>query len=114
MVKQNGKCVSRLSLTASALVMRPSRPVAGQQFAVGATILNQKTKKRLPSAVVSCPAAVAGKAVAVRRTLFDARHSAAYCYWMIPASAHGAVLHVAVVATYQGARVRRWLSARVG
>jgi hypothetical protein len=114
MVKQHGKCVSRLALTASGLVKRPSQPVAGQQFAVGATILNQKTKKGLPSAVVTCPAAVAGKAVAVRRTLFDARHSAAYCYWMIPASARGAVLNVAVVATYQGAHVRRWFRARVG
>ena len=82
--------------------------------AVGATILNKKTKKGLPSAVVSCPASLGGKAVAVRRTFFDVGHSAAYCYWMIPASAHGAVLQVAVVATYQGAHVRRWFSARVG
>ncbi len=114
MVKQNGKCVSRLSLTASGLIKRPSHPVAGQQFAVGATILNKKTKKGLRSAVVTCPAAVGGKTVDVRRTLFDARHSAAYCYWMIPASARGAVLHVAVVATYQGAHVRRWFKATVG
>ena len=114
MVKRNGKCVSRLSLTASQLVMRPSHPVAGEQFAVGATIVIQKTKKKIPSAVVSCPAVVAGKTVAARRTLFDARHSAAYCYWMIPASARGAVLQVAVVAAYQGAHVRRWLRARVG
>ena len=35
---------------------------------------------------------IGGKAVAVRRKFFDVRHSAAYCYWMIPASAHGAVL----------------------
>lgn len=114
MVKQSGKCVSRLSLTASGLVKRPAQPVAGQQFAVGATILNKKTKKGLPSAVVTCPASLGDKAVAVRRTFFDVGHSAAYCYWMIPASAHGAVLHVAVVATYQGARVRRWFMARVG
>ena len=114
MDKRNGKCVSRISLTASGLVKRPAHPVAGQQFAVGATILDQKTKKKIPSAVVSCPAAVAGTAVAVRRTLFDARHSAAYCYWMIPVSARGAVLQVAVVATYQGAHVRRWFKTRVG
>lgn len=114
MVKRSGKCVSRLSLSASVLVMRPSHPVAGQQFAVGATILIQKTEKKIPSAGVSCPAVVAGKTVAVRRTLFDARHSAAYCYWIIPASAHGAVLQGAVVAAYQGAHVRRWLRARVG
>jgi len=113
MVKRNGTCVSRVSLSASGLVMRPPSPVAGQQFAVGATILNRKTKKGLPSAAVSCPAVIAGEVVAVRRQLFDVRHSAAYCYWMIPASAHGAVLQVAVVATYQGAHVRRWFRARI-
>ena len=114
MVKRNGTCVARLSLTASALVKRPSRPAAGQQFAVGVTILNQKTKARLPSAVVSCPAVVQGQAVAVRKKFFDVRHSAAYCYWLIPASASGAMLQGAVVATYQGAHVRRWLRTRVG
>lgn len=114
MVKRNGKCVSRLALTASALVMRPSQPAAGQQFAVGATILNQKTKKGLPSAAVSCPAVLKGKPVAVRKTFFDVQHSAAYCYWLIPASARGALLQGAVVATYQGAHVRRWLQRRVG
>ncbi len=113
MVKKNGTCVSALALTASGLVTRPSQPAAGQQFAVGATILNKKTKKRLPSAVVSCPAVIAGKAVAVRRNFFDVQHSAAYCYWTVPASARGAVLQVAVVATYQGAHVRRWLKLRV-
>jgi hypothetical protein len=32
---------------------------------------------------------------------------------MIPASARGTVLQVAVVATYQGAHVRRWFRAQV-
>ena len=113
MVKRNGKCVSAVSLTASGLVMRPAQPAAGQQFAVGATILNGKTKKRLPSAVVSCPAVFGDRPIAARRKFFDARHSAAYCYWMLPASARGEVLRAAVVATYQGAHARRWLRLRI-
>jgi hypothetical protein len=117
MVKRNGKCVrpasSGVSLGASALIARPSRPTAGRQFAVGATIFDRKTRKRLPSGAVSCPAVVAGEPLAVRRTFFDSRHSAAYCYWMIPASARGKVLQGAVVAKYRGASVRRSFSARV-
>jgi hypothetical protein len=113
MVKRNGKCVSSLSLTASGLVRRPTSPVAGQQFAVGFRVANQKTKKGIPAAVVTCPASLTGKPLTARRTLFDRRNSAAYCYWMVPASARGGVLQVAVVATYQGAHVRRWLRATV-
>jgi hypothetical protein len=113
MVKRGGKCVSALALTASGLVMRPAQPVAGQQFAVGATIVNRKTKKGLPSAAVSCPAVVGDELVVARRRFFDTRHSAAYCYWMLPASARGGVLKAAVVAAYQGAQARRWLKLRV-
>jgi hypothetical protein len=113
LVKRSGKCVATLTLSASALVKRPLQPIAGQQFAVGATILNAKTKTKLPSAVVTCPAVVAGKPLAPRRKFFDTPHSAAYCYWMIPASARGTFLQGAVVATYQGAYVRRWVRLRV-
>ena len=114
MVKRNGKCVSRLSLTASALVMRPSQPAAGQQFAVGATILNQKTKKGLPSAAVSCPAVLKGKPVAVRQDVLRRPALGGLLLLDDPRLGAGSMLQGAVVATYQGAHVRRWLQTRVG
>jgi hypothetical protein len=58
---------------------------------------------------VTCPAVVGDQAPAVRRNFFDAKHSAAYCYWIIPASTRGAMFKGSVVVTYQGARVRRSL-----
>ena len=113
MVKWKGNCLSAVALAASGLVARPARPTAGQRFAVGTTVFDRKTNKGLPSALVSCPAVVAGEEAVVLRSFFDARHSAAYCYWMIPASARGLVFQGAVVATYRGAYVRRSLRARV-
>jgi hypothetical protein len=114
MVKRQGKCLPSASLAASGLVARPVRPAAGKRFAVGATIVDRKTNKGLPSALVTCPAVVNGDQAVVLRQFFDARHSAAYCYWMIPASTRGAVFQGAVVVTYRGAYVRRSLRARVG
>ena len=99
-------------LVARRFALSPSRPVAGRTLTANLTAARSDTGATLRGGRVICNATVGGRRLAVRTARFVGTQ--ARCTWAVPGSARGQQIRGSVTVVFEGRRVTRSFTARVG
>jgi hypothetical protein len=99
-------------LVARRFALSPGRPVAGRVLTANLTATRSDTGATLRGGQVVCTATVGGRRLAPRVRRFVGTQ--ARCAWSIPASARGQQIRGSVTVVFEGRRVTRSFTARVG
>jgi hypothetical protein len=104
--------VAPLKLLVKAFKTVPSRPRAGGTFTMRMTAMRNDTGATLEGGAVKCAARAGGAGIAARTHKFAG--TSAVCTWLIPASARGKTFRGSITVVFEGKKVTKTFSARIG
>jgi hypothetical protein len=90
----------------------PSRPRAGAAFTMRMTSVRNDTGAVVQGGTVRCAARAGGGSIAARAHKFAG--TSAVCTWLIPASARGKTFRGSITVVFEGKKVTKTFSARIG
>ena len=103
--------LSKVTLTAGAFTITPTRVHAGRPFSAGLAVTESDTNAGVDGGTVTCSARIAGATVPVKaRRIVE---GIAVCVWSIPQNARGKSIRGSIGLTVRGAQTTRAFAAKI-
>ena len=102
--------LTKLILKQTAFSTAPSPARAGKRFSASLGASENDTNGPVTKATIACVATVGGKRLPATHSLAN---GVASCYWKLPKTARGKLLHGAVTVTVQGTKLVKSFAVRV-
>jgi hypothetical protein len=90
----------------------PQLPAAGKPFSLGLIAARADTKARIRGGQITCAAHMGGRAISSRTPRFVRGEAA--CTWLVPQTGKGKSFVGSIAVVFEGQRVTRTVSIRIG